>query len=89
MSFENGIDHKKKPLHSRTRGKTFVPLAYKNRPHLGICGNSEYQSTYLYYYIYLFQNVPEYLLAQFAVLRGIGSTPIGCATYSNGLQRFY
>jgi len=23
----------------------FVPLAYKNRPHLGICGNSEDQST--------------------------------------------
>jgi len=31
----------------------FVPLAYKNRPHLGICGNAKELSSYWYYYLCL------------------------------------
>ena len=64
----------------------FVPLAYINRPYLGTCGNIEEQSSYLYYYPYLLQSVPEYLLSKFAVLRVIGSTPIGCTSLSNRLH---
>ena len=40
----------------------FVPLAYKNRPYQGICGNCEELSSYLYYYPCLLQSVPVYPL---------------------------
>ena len=54
-----------KPLHARTRSKfcaNFVPLAYKNRPYLGICGNSEDQLSNWYYYPCLLQSIPIYPL---------------------------
>ena len=63
-----------------------MPLAYKIRPYLGTCGNSEDQLTYLYYYPYLFKYVPVYLLAQFAVLRVARSNRAVCASLTNGLR---
>jgi len=40
----------RKNHYTHARGQNFcanfVPLAYKNRPYMGICGNSEEQSSY-------------------------------------------
>ena len=54
---------------------TFVPLAYKNRPYLGICGNSKELASYWYYYPCLLQSFPVYLLWQTSDLMVGGSTP--------------
>ena len=57
----------------------FVPLAYKNRPHLGICGNSEDQSTCWYYYPCLLQSVPVYPLWKTSNLN-VGSSSLSDRT---------
>jgi len=66
----------------------FVPLAYKNRPHLGICGNSEDQSTCWYYYPCLLQSFPVYLLWKTSNLN-VGSSSLSARTSNiNDLQLF-
>ena len=57
----------------------FVPLAYKNRPYLGICGNSEEQSSYWYYYPYLLQSVTVYPLWKTSNLN-VGSSSLSART---------
>ena len=65
----------------------FVPLAYKIRPHLGICGNSEELSSYWYYYPCLLQYVPVYPLWKTSNLNVGSSSLSACTSHTNGLRK--
>ena len=65
----------------------FVPLAYKNRPYLGICGNSGEPSSYWYYYPCLLQSFPVYPLWKTSNLN-VGSSSLSARTsHTNGLHK--
>jgi len=57
----------------------FVPLAYKNRPHLGICGNAKELSSYWYYYLCLLKTFLVYLLWKTSNLN-VGSSSLSART---------
>ena len=78
------------PTHARGQNicANFVPLAYKNRPYLGICGNSEELSSYWYYYPCLLQSVPVYPLWKTSNLNVRSSSLSALTSNSNRLNKF-
>jgi len=83
LNHNNHSINRKKNYYTHARGQNFcanfVPLAYKNRPYLGICGNSEELSSCWYYYPYLLQSAPVYPLWKTSNLN-VGSSSLSART---------